>query len=207
MPDEAGRDVSPSRSAALELQEERRLVQEGHQFLDQKRVLLAAEIMARLGRYEARRRRWRTLHAEATGALVEAAARHGFDGLTIQPAPVLGDFSPGLSRTRAMGLELVEAAPAAGAVAAPRQAVNPSPEARQCASLHAALLLEAARLGAEACTLRRLAAEYRRTERRVRALENVLMPEIERALRLVDEGLEIYETEEAVRVREAHRRR
>ncbi len=53
--------------------------------------------------------------------------------------------------------------------------------------------------------LRRLAAEYRRTERRARALENVLMPELEQALRFVEEQLELYELEENVRVHEASR--
>lgn len=206
MPDD-GREVSPSRSAALELAEERRLVREGHEFLDEKRVLLAAEILARLARYRTRQAAWQALHAQGTAALLDAAGRHGFDGVMLLPAAERSGFSTGVHRMRAIGLELVESGPSPGPDPPVREAVNPTPEARQCAAIHGELLLEAARLGAEACTLRRLAAEYRRTERRVRALENVLLPEIERALRAVEEGLEVYETEEAVRVREAHRRR
>ena len=59
---------------------------------------------------------------------------------------------------------------------------------------------------ASAGNLERLAAEYRRTERRARALENVLLPEIERALRTTEEHLEQADREEAVRIRTAAQR-
>jgi V/A-type H+-transporting ATPase subunit D len=49
--------------------------------------------------------------------------------------------------------------------------------------------------------LLRLADEYRRTERRARALENVLLPEIAQALKVIEEKLEAGDQEEAIRVR------
>ena len=52
--------------------------------------------------------------------------------------------------------------------------------------------------------LRRLAREYVRTERRARAIENILLPEIASALKLVDEQLESMDQEEIARLR--HRR-
>jgi V/A-type H+/Na+-transporting ATPase subunit D len=50
--------------------------------------------------------------------------------------------------------------------------------------------------------LRRLMREYVRTERRARAIENVLLPEIEWSLRFIDEQLEILDQEEIARVRQ-----
>ena len=47
----------------------------------------------------------------------------------------------------------------------------------------------------------RLAAEYRRTERRARALEDVILPEIEGTLREVESHLEEVDQEEAIRTR------
>jgi vacuolar-type H+-ATPase subunit D/Vma8 len=50
--------------------------------------------------------------------------------------------------------------------------------------------------------LRRLLRDYVRTERRARAIENVLLPEIEWSLRFVDEQLELLDQEEIARVRQ-----
>jgi V/A-type H+-transporting ATPase subunit D len=49
--------------------------------------------------------------------------------------------------------------------------------------------------------------EYRRTERRASALENVLLPEIDRSLGAIEEQLDAVDQEEAVRVRNAARAR
>ncbi|MEY2918711.1 MAG: hypothetical protein RL261_16, partial [Pseudomonadota bacterium] len=58
---------------------------------------------------------------------------------------------------------------------------------------------------ARAANLRRLIEEYRRTERRARALENVLLPEIDHSLKFIEEQLDAVDQEEAVRVRNAAR--
>ena len=50
--------------------------------------------------------------------------------------------------------------------------------------------------------LRRLMREYVRTERRARAIENVLLPEIEWSLKYIDEQLELLDQEEVARVRQ-----
>jgi len=49
--------------------------------------------------------------------------------------------------------------------------------------------------------LYRLLAEYRITERRSRALENIILPEIEQSLREMSSHLEELELEDAIRVR------
>ena len=63
-------DITPTRSAALDLKDERRAMQEGYTFLDEKCLVLAAEMLGRARRYTLaaapsatpalpRRRRWR----------------------------------------------------------------------------------------------------------------------------------------------------
>ena len=49
MPD--GGEILATRVAFLELKDERRLIQEGYELLDEKRVLLATEIMRQLRHY------------------------------------------------------------------------------------------------------------------------------------------------------------
>jgi V/A-type H+/Na+-transporting ATPase subunit D len=200
---ELERELSANRSTALELREERRLVQEGYEFLDEKRMLLAAEILRGLERYQLAHSAWLALHNRASAALVDAAARHGLDGLIVHPASRLEDFRIAQHTRRAMGIGIVDAQAHAAPASPVLPPVDPSPEARACGASHLDLLREAVPLAALERNLRRLTAEYRRTERRARALENVLMPELEQALRFVEEQLELYELEENVRVHEA----
>ena len=56
-------------------------------------------------------------------------------------------------------------------------------------------------MAAAQTNLERLISEYTRTERRARALENVMLPEIDDSLRFVNEQLEAVDLEEALRVR------
>jgi V/A-type H+-transporting ATPase subunit D len=53
--------------------------------------------------------------------------------------------------------------------------------------------------------LQRLRADYARTERRARALEDVLLPEIDETLRGVESALDELEREEVVRARQVRR--
>jgi hypothetical protein len=82
--------------------------------------------------------------------------------------------------------------------------VTPSPEARACASAYRMLLEPLVQVALCSVNLRRLTQEYVRTERRARAIENVVVPEIDQALKFLDEQLEILDQEEIARVREHH---
>ena len=63
------------------------------------------------------------------------------------------------------------------------------------------LIPRCVRLADLAANLERLRAEYARTARRARAMEDVLLPEIDATLAAIDTALEELEREEAVRVR------
>jgi V/A-type H+-transporting ATPase subunit D len=67
------------------------------------------------------------------------------------------------------------------------------------------LLEQAAVISGISGNLYRLQVEYRRTQRRARALEDVLLPEIETSLSELSARLEEQDQEEAVRVRLPHR--
>lgn len=204
--------LSPTRSAFLELKEERQLVQEGFGFLDEKRVILAQEMLKRLAAWKAARARYDELHEAAAAALVRALGRHGMDGLGIYPVVRIENAAVQIKESRFLGVNLLDGTFAAGGEesSAVRQggaaipaAVNPSPEAERCREAFTALVPLAVELAVMRASLERLVREYIRTERRARALENVVLPEIEGSLRFMDEQLEAMDQEEAIRVRNA----
>ena len=48
------REITPTRSAVLELADERKLMRQGYDFLDEKRMLLASEMLRQLHDYQKR---------------------------------------------------------------------------------------------------------------------------------------------------------
>jgi V/A-type H+-transporting ATPase subunit D len=197
-------EVLATRVAFLELKDERRLIQEGYELLDEKRVLLATEIMRQLRQLGALREELAHLEPAALEALEGAVAMHGFDRLTVEPKADLGAALLGVHERPFLGLRLVEAALEERAAPAPGPLDRPStPEARGCALAFRRLLDRHVELAACSVSLRRLIREYVRTERRARALENIVLPEIEESLRSIEEQLDALDQEEAVRVRNA----
>jgi len=202
---EAGAVIIATRVALMELRDERRLVQEGYELLDEKRVMLAAEILRQLRQHATLQERM-TSHATAARAAFDSAVEtHGFDDLTVAPPSSLASTPLLQDRRSFFGIPLVEAHLERQAPAPPAMGLPQSPELRACAAAFRELVTDHAALAACAGNLRRLIAEYVRTERRARALENVLLPEIDVSLRFVEEQLDAVDQEEAIRVRNAGR--
>lgn len=227
-------EIIPTHSAYLELKAERAGMHEGYRFLDEKRLILAAEILSALREHEAASARWRAAERAALVALRAAVGRHGIEELSAYP-PLPAANCPAERQARTVlgvRLERLPTAdeepstlegrrPSPGAVLnntdapapspaataetdpAPAAAVNPSPEALHCRDCFARLPPIALELAVIDGNLERLREEYIRTARRARALEDVLLPEIDQDLRSIDTALEELEREEAVRVRHA----
>jgi V/A-type H+/Na+-transporting ATPase subunit D len=201
MPDMGG-EVIATRVAFLELKDERRLVQEGYELLDEKRVLLATEMLRQLRHYLALQDDLSQHEQQARTALDAATDAYGFDDLTVEPKLSLDEALVRSDVQAFLGIHLVEAAlEETGGVQPP--SLQPLPEARGCARAFRRLIAGHVAMSACAGNLRRLAREYTRTERRARALENVVLPEIDVSLRFVEEQLDAVDQEEAVRVRNA----
>jgi len=195
-------EIAATRSALLELHEERRSLAEGYRFLDEKRLVLAAAILEELHRYQPAAEEFEATFAAAAAALKAALGRHGLEGLLVYPAASLEAIRLATSRHSTLGVVRQEAS-LEGEAVKPRPAPNPSPEARACSHHFAEVVTQAAALAAMAGNLERLGREYRRTARRARALEDVLLPEIDRTLADVAGRLEEIDREEAIRVRYA----
>ena len=202
MPDDG--EVIATRVAWLELSDERRQVREGYELLDEKRMLLAGEIMRGLAAHARLLAQRRREEAEAREAAAAALAACGCDGLAVEPPLDLRQARLRIDAGRFLGIPVVAAALEGGAPAA-HGSLLPLPEVRDCAAAWLALARTAAESAALAGNLRRLAAEYVRTERRARALENVVLPEIDATLQRISDQLDAVDQEEAVRVRNAAR--
>jgi V/A-type H+-transporting ATPase subunit D len=203
------RELATTRIALLELGEERRTAREGYALLDEKRMLLAARALALADTLAARRREWRGAWTAAVEALRAALDRHGVHALEAWPAgerPL--EFE--LREPRMLGVPLPQVVrrerPEDVEPPAFRPA-DPSPEVAACATAWRELADRAAALAALEASLWRLADEYRRTERRTAAIEHVLLPELEHAIATIEQALESGDQEEAIRVRNAARRR
>jgi V/A-type H+/Na+-transporting ATPase subunit D len=211
---ELQRELAITRVAFLELQDEQRLVQEGYRLLDEKRILLAAEIHRQSLRLRALREQSRGAEQAARAHFIAALNCHGLEELSVYPPSPLDEHPLEVKRSRLLGLDLLDArlaAPRSQKTARARAAsvrseppVNPSPEARACALAYRRWLALLVEIASCCLNLRRLLREYVRTERRARAIENILLPEIEWGLRQIDEQLASMDQEEIARLR--HRR-
>jgi V/A-type H+-transporting ATPase subunit D len=201
------REATPTHSAFLELKEERVGMQEGYHFLDEKRLILAAEILTSLATYARELAAFHADYAAAAQALSAATARHGLEGLSLYPPAPQPDGEVRVTERSVLGVRVQETQwpmpPAAGLGPESPEAVDRSPEGDACRAAFIALIPRCAHLADLAANLERLRAEYARTARRARAMEDVLLPEIDATLSAIDTALEELEREESVRVRRA----
>ena len=192
--------VTPTRSAVIALKDERRAMQEGYVFLDEKCLLLAGAMLRELRRYRDARGRLASLQRAAAEALAAAVARHGLEGLQCYPAPDPAAARVHEAQHSLLGVALKEAQldRLADWVADP---VGASPEAGAARAAFAAVVGELVAIAAMSGNLERLYREYRRAVRRVRALQDVLLPELDRTVADIEARLEELEQDEALWVR------
>jgi V/A-type H+-transporting ATPase subunit D len=84
-------------------------------------------------------------------------------------------------------------------------AVNESPEAQACREAFAAMVAAAVPMAAVSGNLQRLSMEYRRAVRRARALQDVMLPDLDRSLYDIESRLEELEQEDATNMRQGLR--
>jgi V/A-type H+-transporting ATPase subunit D len=200
-------EVAATRVALLELRDDRRQIQEGYDLLDEKRMLLATETLRQLRAHAEADRELQSDWAAARAALERALELHGLDDLLVEPPCPLDQALLRVDPTTFLGIVLGEAHVEDVPCRPAEAPVFDTPELGRCAAVFRRLALGLALQAARAANLQRLVAEYRRTERRARALENVLLPEIDHSLHFIEEQLDAVDQEEAVRVRNAARQR
>lgn len=194
---------SPTRSAYLEIKEELEQLGEGYRFLDEKSMLLAHEILRQLALMESLDKALAEAESLATGAFDAALARHGLDNLESYPGWDLASLEPQVTTRAFLGIGLQSARwPEQEEPETPGNWMN-SPEVHAC-RLHFLKCLELHfELSLVSANLLRLEEDYVRTERRARALDQLIMPQMRQSLGQIQEKLEEIEQEENFSVRNA----
>jgi V/A-type H+-transporting ATPase subunit D len=197
-----GPGQAPTHAAVLELINEQQVVNEAYVFLDEKRLLLAAELLRQLNLYQQLGEEVDALQTKAKAAMEAAVRHHGLNGLQVYPLSSLEGTEIKQSERNFMGVTLVEmeinAEVATGTAVS---ASNPSGAAAYAQQLFRDIVVQSTKLAGISGNLYRLLSEYRVTERRSRALENVILPEIKQSLREMSAHLEELDLEDAIRVR------
>jgi V/A-type H+/Na+-transporting ATPase subunit D len=194
-------DATPTRSVVLEMKDERRAMHDGYVFLDEKCLLLAGEMLRELAHYAELRKAYAAAWSGAVRQLQEAIARHGLHGLQVYPAADRSGAEVARRSRSLMGVRLQDAALPGEPGPAPA-AIDESSEAEACRRAFAGVLAAAAPMSAVTGNLERLALEYRRSVRRARALQDVLLPELDRAVGDLETRLEELEQEDAIWMRQ-----
>jgi V/A-type H+-transporting ATPase subunit D len=198
----SGVSRTPTRAAVLDLRDERKVVGEAYEFLDEKRLVLAAELLRQLERYERLRIELAALADTAGSRLLAAVQRHGLQELAVYPGRPPGQRRLDVQAKNFMGVRLIETALDTTELPVPTPpACFPSAEAENCRLVFEQLVERSGELAGVAGNLYRLMAEYRLTERRARALENIILPEIEQLLKDMTTHLEEIDLEDTIRVR------
>lgn len=195
-------EITPTRSALLEAKDERHVMGEGFRFLDEKRLLLASEIVNQFKLYKSQHQQFIQTQQASISAMQDALMRHGLQGMQLQPSQLDEKTNIHFEKRLFFGVTLLEK------VSCERDnntqlshSLEVSPESKRCKVLFSDLVKQSSTLASLSGNLYRLLAEYKRTERRSRALEDVILPELDETIREVDLRLEEMEQEETVRVR------
>ncbi|MGK7312644.1 MAG: V-type ATP synthase subunit D [Candidatus Longimicrobiales bacterium M2_2A_002] len=194
----AGENVAPTRGNLLELRDRLDRVHRAHRLLSRKREALLQQLQDAIAEAEELEQEFRERIRRAHRRLMEARMRLG--SLRVDAASLASADPPGLEvGTRpVMGVDV----PVIDLVI--RSARLPYGPGDTDASLDRARAAwqDAAELVGELAektdTVWRLAAELRRTERRVNALEDVVIPRTESAVAKVEDALSEAEREEIV---------
>lgn len=181
--------VPPTKSSLLAIQRQERFLVSGYSLLERKRELLTRLVYERLSHYRKMRREAQRVLESAYRSLAITQLRMGTRmlrqaGLGLEPAIRVRI----LARSN-LGVEY----PSLTAKARPMQPVSlmwtdTSFDQTRKGMTELALIL--ARLGEAETALRRMLAEQRKTQKRVNALKNNVIPRYQETIRYIEQALE-----------------
>ena len=196
---------APSKTVLLEQRDERALVTEGKSVLEERRDILAREMMSTMA---VAVDEWRQLSATletALAAVCGAIRAHGPRGVRRQS---LGLPSPGSVNYRQrnhFGTRLLEvdvSEPEAASVSTVDYSANTALARRRMQELLRAIACHAATDN----NLLRMDREFRRAQRKVNALDYVVLPALDESIRYIEFALEEAERENMIRALGVKRR-
>ncbi len=182
-----GASVAPTKSNLLRERERLALAEEGYELLERKREILMLELMKRIDEARVLERELRRRAASAYPSMRRLLLRSGRDLARELGLGARADFQARERRVQAAGISM----PALDAVAPERglrcSFLRSSADSDQVIEEFSALLGLVASMAGLRAIVWRLAKEVRKTQRRVNALEKLVIPE-SRAIEAFIEG-------------------
>jgi len=178
---------APSKTELLELRAERELVREGKAVLEERRDLLAQLMLSQIKTLthlsEARERGF----DRARGLVQRAATRHGLLGLQTLASAGVDLPDPQWRVDNRLGIPwLASAGVDAPVVGAARGGPSASLEVAMAVSALRKLLANLLQVAEVESNLARLTEAFRRTQRRVNALDRIMLPELNTEVRAME---------------------
>lgn len=189
------RNVAPTKSNLLREKETLALAEEGYDLLERKREILMLELMKRIDEIRALERELHRRAGTAYPVLRRMLLEAGRENARDLASGVKADFAAREKRVQVSGLSM----PALEAVAPERALqssfMNSFADADETAAEFSALLETIAAMAGLRAIVWRLAKEVRKTQRRVNALEKMVIPESKAVKSFIESSLEERERE------------
>jgi len=189
------RNVAPTKSNLLKEKETLTLAMEGYDLLERKREILMLELMKRMDEVRALERELRRRSSSAYPVLRRMLLEAGRDNARELAAGVKADFAARERRVQVTGISM----PALEAVAPEHRLqvsfMNSFADSDETAAEFSGLLEIIASMAGLRAIVWRLAKEVRKTQRRVNALEKMVIPESKSIKTFIEASLEERERE------------
>ncbi len=192
---------SSSKTALIELRIQRGLMRDGMLILEERRDLLAHLLMQQIGIVGSLVEEGQRLSERARAHVRGAILRHGAAGVAAFARAPVGDPGPYWSVESRLGTPWLEAVNPTTSFTdrRPQGGWQISVELELATASLQAFLRHLTTLAAAENNLRRLVGVFRRTQRRVNALEHVLLPEIDADIRRMEDVMDEMERDDLAR--------
>ncbi len=199
--------VSPTKSKLIETKRSLQLAREGHTLLDKKRNVLIRELMKLIDEAKEVQAKTEMLFAEAYKALMEANLYFGIENVE-EIGLGVGEFESLEIRLRSvMGVEIPEIGNLEFKPALAYGFVRTNAKLDIARKKFNEVLVLTAKLAEVETGVYRLATEIKKTQRRVNALEYILIPQYEELVKFIESYLEETERDDFFRMKRLKSRR
>ena len=189
-------ELPPTKSSLRKLKEDLSFAYEGYDLLNQKREILALEIVRKIGAVKTIEVEFQQALAELYAAYRTAAVDIGSDAVTVQSSLEPRSYYLHMDVTKLMGLKLLNLRIDLKSPRAPvtlTQTSAPYDEAREKSHKALSILAQYATMTKSIILLSR---ELKKVQRRVNALEKIFIPQHEEAKKYITDRIEEMEREE-----------
>lgn len=197
-----GLDVTPTKSNLLSIKEDLDLAQEGHDLLDHKREVLIHELMRSIHELKRLQKEINDKYMHFFKLFQVASLKLGEERLKLNL-----NFKSEGSETRVifksiMGINIPEIQEINKLKKPPISGLeDSSPELQKCVDMAEELRELLMRYVETEVTVSRIASEIKKTQRRVKSLENITIPKYKKAIKMISETLEENEREDFFRMK------